>query len=101
MLSNVTKSVQKQVAELHLPKNLTIRPAAQGQQDLMNQALTALLSSLAISIVLVFLLIVALYDSYRTPFVTLFLAIPHRGDRGARRVCGSLATRSTSTRCSA
>jgi hydrophobic/amphiphilic exporter-1 (mainly G- bacteria), HAE1 family len=74
-LSNVTKAFQKEVAGLHLPKTITIRPAAQGQQDLMNQALTALLSSLAISIALVFLLIVALYNSYRTPFVTLF-AIP-------------------------
>jgi HAE1 family hydrophobic/amphiphilic exporter-1 len=74
-LSNVTKSFQQQVTALHLPKTITIRPAAQGQQDLMGQALTALLSSLAISIVLVFLLIVTLYNSYRTPFVTLF-AIP-------------------------
>jgi HAE1 family hydrophobic/amphiphilic exporter-1 len=41
----------------------------------MGQALSSLLSSLAISIVLVFLMIVALYNSYRTPFVTLF-AIP-------------------------
>jgi hydrophobic/amphiphilic exporter-1 (mainly G- bacteria), HAE1 family len=74
-LSNVTNAFQKQVAALHLPKTVTIRPAAQGQQDLMGQALSALLSSLAISIVLVFLLIVSLYNSYRTPFVTLF-AIP-------------------------
>lgn len=74
-LSNVTKSFLKAVAALHLPRTVTIRPAAQGQQDLMGQALKALLSSLAISIVLVFLLIVALYNSYRTPFVTLF-AIP-------------------------
>jgi HAE1 family hydrophobic/amphiphilic exporter-1 len=74
-LSNVTKAFLKQVAELHLAKSVTIKPAAQGQQDLMGQALSALLSSLAISIALVFLLIVALYNSYRTPFVTLF-AIP-------------------------
>ncbi len=74
-LSNVTRAFQKSVAGLHLPKTVTIRPAAQGQQDLMGQALSALLTSLAISIVLVFLLIVSLYNSYRTPFVTLF-AIP-------------------------
>jgi hydrophobic/amphiphilic exporter-1 (mainly G- bacteria), HAE1 family len=74
-LSNVTKAFQKQVAGLHLAKSVTIKPAAQGQQDLMGQALSALLSSLVISIALVFLLIVALYNSYRTPFVTLF-AIP-------------------------
>ncbi len=74
-LSNVANAFQKTVAGLHLPKTITIRPAAQGQQDLMGQALSALLSSLAISIVLVLLLIVTLYNSYRTPFVTLF-AIP-------------------------
>ena len=74
-LSNVTKAFQKNVAALHLPKTVSIRVASQGQQDLMGQAITALLSSLVISIVLVFLMIVALYNSYRTPFVTLF-AIP-------------------------
>jgi HAE1 family hydrophobic/amphiphilic exporter-1 len=60
---------------LHLPKTVTVHPAAQGQQDLMNQTLVTLGSSLGISFVLVFLTIVALYNSYRTPFVTLF-AIP-------------------------
>jgi HAE1 family hydrophobic/amphiphilic exporter-1 len=74
-LSNVVKAFTTRVAALHLPKTVTIKPAAAGQQDLMGQTLVALLSSLAISIVLVFLMIVALYNSYRTPFVTLF-AIP-------------------------
>jgi HAE1 family hydrophobic/amphiphilic exporter-1 len=74
-LSNVAKVFEQRTRELKLPKTVTIRPAALGQQDLMGQALVALLTSLAISIVLVFLMIVALYNSYRTPFVTLF-AIP-------------------------
>ena len=74
-LSNVVRTFQKRVAALHLPKTVTFRPAALGQQDLLGQALLALLTSLAFSIVLVFLMIVALYNSYRTPFVTLF-AIP-------------------------
>jgi HAE1 family hydrophobic/amphiphilic exporter-1 len=74
-LSNVVATFQKRVRGLHLPKGVTTRPAALGQQDLLGQALVSLLSSLAISIVLVFLMIVALYNSYRTPFVTLF-AIP-------------------------
>jgi HAE1 family hydrophobic/amphiphilic exporter-1 len=74
-LSDVTKSFQQRVAALHLPKTVTVRPAAQGQQDLMNQALATLGGSLVISFVLVFMMIVALYNSYRTPFVTLF-AIP-------------------------
>jgi HAE1 family hydrophobic/amphiphilic exporter-1 len=74
-LSDVTNAFTKRVRGLHLPKNVLIHPAAQGQQDLMGQALRTLGGSLAISIVLVFLVIVALYNSYRTPFVTLF-AIP-------------------------
>jgi HAE1 family hydrophobic/amphiphilic exporter-1 len=74
-LSNVAKAFEQRTGQLKLPKTVTIRPAALGQQDLMGQALIALLTSLAISIVLVFLMIVALYNSYRTPFVTLF-AIP-------------------------
>jgi HAE1 family hydrophobic/amphiphilic exporter-1 len=74
-LSNVTKAFLQSVGKLRLPRTVTVRPAALGQQDLMGQALVALLSSLVISVVLVFLMIVALYNSYRTPFVTLF-AIP-------------------------
>jgi HAE1 family hydrophobic/amphiphilic exporter-1 len=74
-LSNVVSAFQSRLRALHLPTTITLRPAALGQQDLLGQALVSLLASLAISIVLVFLMIVALYNSYRTPFVTLF-AIP-------------------------
>jgi HAE1 family hydrophobic/amphiphilic exporter-1 len=74
-LSDTTNAFLGRIKGLHLPKNVTVRPASQGQQDLMNQALVTLGSSLAISFVLVFLMIVALYNSYRTPFVTLF-AVP-------------------------
>jgi len=74
-LSDVTKAFLENVHNLHLPHSVTVHPAAKGQQDLMNQALVTLGSSLLISLVLVFLMIVALYNSYRTPFVTLF-AIP-------------------------
>ncbi|HEY4440245.1 MAG TPA: efflux RND transporter permease subunit [Candidatus Elarobacter sp.] len=74
-LSEVTKAFQQRVRALHLPRTVVMHPAAQGQQALMGQALRTLGGSLIISIVLVFLMIVALYNSYRTPFVTLF-AIP-------------------------
>jgi HAE1 family hydrophobic/amphiphilic exporter-1 len=73
--SNVVNAFQKNIKNLHLPATVSVRPAALGQQDLLGQALVSLLTSLALSIVLVFLMIVALYNSYRTPFVTLF-AIP-------------------------
>lgn len=74
-LSDVTRSFLGRVRGLHLPGNVSIHPAALGQQDLMGQALVTIAVSLMISILLVFLMIVALYNSYRTPFVTLF-AIP-------------------------
>jgi hydrophobic/amphiphilic exporter-1 (mainly G- bacteria), HAE1 family len=74
-LSDVTRAFVQRVRALHLPRTVIVHPAAQGQQALMGQALATLGGSLLISIVLVFLMIVALYNSYRTPFVTLF-AIP-------------------------
>ncbi len=74
-LSNVSRDFTKSWHALHLPKFVTVRPTAQGQQDLMGRTLQTLGVSLIASFVLVFLMIVALYNSYRTPFVTLF-AIP-------------------------
>ena len=74
-LSDVTKAFLQRVRAMHLPRSVKLRPAAQGQQALMGIALMTLGGSLAISILLVFFVIVALYNSYRTPFVTLF-AIP-------------------------
>lgn len=74
-LSDTTKNFLARVKKLKLPKKVSVRPAAQGQQDEMGNALQVVLFSLTISIVLVFFLIVSLYNSYRTPFVTLF-AIP-------------------------
>ncbi len=71
-LSNVTADLQRRIAALHLPANTTVRAAAQGQQDLMRQTLSALGSSLVLSVVLVYLLMVALYNSYRSPLIVLF-----------------------------
>ncbi len=74
-LSDTTNAFLARVAQLHLPSFVQVRPSALGQLDLMHQALLELGASLVISIILVFFIIVALYNSYRTPFVTLF-AIP-------------------------
>ena len=46
-----------------------------GQQALMNQTLSTLSRSMVLSMLLVFLLMVALYNSYRAPFIIMF-AIP-------------------------
>jgi HAE1 family hydrophobic/amphiphilic exporter-1 len=71
-LSNVQNAFLQRVAALHLPKNIQVRPRPLGQQDLMNQTLVGLGGSLILSVVLVFLLMVALYNSYRSPLIIMF-----------------------------
>ena len=71
-LSNVQNAFMQRVAALHLPKNIQVRPRPLGAQDLMNQTLTGLGSSLILSVLLVFLLMVALYNSYRSPLIIIF-----------------------------
>src|SRR6202011_842780 len=60
------------VAALHLPKNIQVRPRPNGSQDLMNQTLVGLGTSLILSVVLVFMLMVALYNSYLSPLIIMF-----------------------------
>ncbi|MEA2718988.1 MAG: hypothetical protein QOJ39_852, partial [Candidatus Eremiobacteraeota bacterium] len=71
-LSNVQNAFQQRVAALHLPRNIVVRARPLGQQDLMGQTLSGLGSSLILSVVLVFLLMIALYNSYRSPLVIMF-----------------------------
>jgi HAE1 family hydrophobic/amphiphilic exporter-1 len=71
-LSNVQNAFMQRVAALHFPSNIQVRPRPLGQQDLMNQTLLGLGSSLILSVVLVFLLMVALYNSYISPLIILF-----------------------------
>jgi HAE1 family hydrophobic/amphiphilic exporter-1 len=74
-LSNVQRDFLARVKALGLPPNIVVRPAPLGQQDLMGQTLVGLGSSLILSVVLVFLLMVALYNSYRSPLIIMF-AVP-------------------------
>ena len=71
-LSSVQSAFVHALPSLHLPPNITVTPAPLGQQDFMNQTLRGLGSSLVLSILLVFLLMVALYNSYRDPFIIIF-----------------------------
>ena len=57
---------------LHLPPNIVVRPAPLGQQDFMHQTLVGIGASLILSVMLVFLLMVALYNSYVSPFIIIF-----------------------------
>jgi HAE1 family hydrophobic/amphiphilic exporter-1 len=71
-LSNVQKTFGQRLKTLKLPPNIVVRPRPLGQQDLMGQTLAGLGGSLILSVVLVFLLMVALYNSYRSPLIILF-----------------------------
>jgi HAE1 family hydrophobic/amphiphilic exporter-1 len=70
-LSNVQADFAKRIAAAHFPPNIFVHPAPLGQQDLMGQTLLGLGSTIVISILLVFLLMVALYNSYSSPFIII------------------------------
>jgi HAE1 family hydrophobic/amphiphilic exporter-1 len=71
-LSNVERAFEEKLPSLHLPPTVVVRPAPLGQQDFMHQTLVGIGASIVLSVVLVFLLMVALYNSYLTPFIIIF-----------------------------
>jgi HAE1 family hydrophobic/amphiphilic exporter-1 len=71
-LSAVESRLVAALPSLHLPPNLSVGPAPLGQQDFMHQTLIGIGISMILSVVLVFLLMVALYNSYVSPFIILF-----------------------------
>jgi HAE1 family hydrophobic/amphiphilic exporter-1 len=74
-LSNVTAAFMQRVAALHLPTSVIIGTAAGGVQQNLLQTVDGLWNALILSLLLVYLLLVALYDAYRAPFVIMF-AVP-------------------------
>ena len=71
-LSTVENGLLKRLPSLHLPPNIVVRPAPLGQQDFMHQTLVGMGLSLIISVILVYLLMVALYNSYISPLIIIF-----------------------------
>ncbi len=71
-LSAVENGLEKRLPSLHLPPNIVVRPAPLGQQDFMHQTLVGIGLSMIVSIILVYLLMVALYNSYVSPFIIIF-----------------------------
>ena len=74
-LTNVQRALMQRVAALHLPDTVVVGAAAGGQQQSAFQTVEGLGTSLILSLGLVYLLMVALYNAYRVPFVIMF-AIP-------------------------
>ncbi|MGB6985373.1 MAG: efflux RND transporter permease subunit, partial [Candidatus Aquilonibacter sp.] len=71
-LSAVENALMKKLPSLHLPPNISVFPAPLGQQDFMHQALLGIGTSMIISVILVYLLMVALYNDYLAPFIIIF-----------------------------
>ncbi len=71
-LSNVENAFEKKLSTLHLPPNIVVYPAPLGQQDFMHQVLTGMGLSMILSVILVFLLMIALYNSYTSPLIIIF-----------------------------
>jgi HAE1 family hydrophobic/amphiphilic exporter-1 len=71
-LSNVQRDFDRRLKALHLPATVLVTPVAGGNQESVTETVVGMTASLALSILLVYLLMVALYDSYRTPFVIMF-----------------------------
>jgi HAE1 family hydrophobic/amphiphilic exporter-1 len=74
-LSTVQQAFLKRVQALKLPSSVIVGAAAGGSQANMIQLAGSIVNALGLSLLLVFLLMVALYDAYRAPFVIMF-AIP-------------------------
>ncbi len=72
ILSNVTRSFERRLQALDLPKSITVTPVAGGNQASLSQTVLEMTISLALSILLVYLLMVALYNGYVTPFIIMF-----------------------------
>jgi HAE1 family hydrophobic/amphiphilic exporter-1 len=74
-LSNVQRDFSRRLARLHLPATVSVGASAGGNQQEVSQTVSGMEVALLLSVVLVYLLMVALYNSYRTPFIIMF-AVP-------------------------
>lgn len=72
-LSRVTQAFKKQLGPV--PAGASLAPAPNGSQQNMLDTVSGIAVALVLSFVLVYLLMVALYNSFKTPFVMMF-AIP-------------------------
>jgi HAE1 family hydrophobic/amphiphilic exporter-1 len=74
-LSNVQRDFARRLAALKLPATVTVAPESGGNQQNVAGTVQGMSVALLLSVALVYLLMVALYNSYRTPFIIMF-AVP-------------------------
>jgi len=71
-LSNVQSDFDRRVAALHLPKTVSVVPNSQGDQAFLADTKRGMATAIGLGLVLVFLLMAALYDSFIAPFIIMF-----------------------------
>ena len=74
-LSIVQNRFLKNLAAQNLPDTVQVKPNAGGNQQNLSDTIVGMVTGLILSFILVYLLMVALYDSYRLPFIIMF-AVP-------------------------
>jgi hydrophobic/amphiphilic exporter-1 (mainly G- bacteria), HAE1 family len=74
-LSNVQNRFEKELAALKLPNTVQVKANAGGNQQNLSDTVRGMGAGLVLSGILVYLLMVALYNSYRLPFIIMF-AVP-------------------------
>ncbi|HME82877.1 MAG TPA: efflux RND transporter permease subunit [Candidatus Eremiobacteraceae bacterium] len=70
-LSNVDSAFQRRVADLSLPVSVKVVPNSAGNQQNLSDTVNGMALAIVLGVVLVFLLMVALYNSYVTPFIII------------------------------
>jgi HAE1 family hydrophobic/amphiphilic exporter-1 len=75
ILSNVQRDFARRLKNLDLPATVSVGPSSGGNEQQVTQTTSGMAIALLLSILLVYLLMVALYNSYRTPFIIMF-AVP-------------------------
>lgn len=70
--SIVQNNFLRRLRELDLPPSVSVRANVGGQQQNLSDTVRGMAIGLMLSLCLVYLLMVALYDSYRLPFIIMF-----------------------------
>ena len=73
--SNVQADFLKRVDALHLPADIIVAPSAGGTSDNLQQTVVGMAAALGVAVLMVYFLMVALFNSYRSPAIILF-ALP-------------------------
>ncbi len=70
--SIVQRNFLRRLAALNLPSSVAVKANVGGQQQNLSDTVRGMGTALVLSFLLVYLLMVALYDSYRLPFIIMF-----------------------------